>query len=179
MSLKIVIIESKIPGDKDTEYLQNHDLETNVVGSFDSLIDIIESAPPDVVDNFIADLQSKGWVNVKDIEKREDRIKALKQYFIISDGMYGHVESTNLSGINRFNQVQLERLASGQCFIVQKVSNECLTNEAKTIYDKAIKKYEKKKKENAKKQKERKVKAKERKIANAKKLLEEEGIGTK
>jgi len=178
MSFKIIIVESKIDENRrdDTEYLEDSDLDMSIVGSFDSFIDVIENAPSNIIDSFFNDLKSKGWVNVQDIKNREDKIKALKQFFIISTDRYGQVESIDINDINKFSQYKLERLAMGSCHIVQKVSNECLPDEAKKIYDKAIKKYTEKKKKNAKNEKDKKEKAKQRKIDKAKKLLEDEGI---
>ena len=51
MSLKIIIFESKIPEDKryETEYLEDSDLETSIVGSFDSILDIMNNASPDIL----------------------------------------------------------------------------------------------------------------------------------
>ena len=173
MSLKIIIVESKIPDDKlyEKEYLEDSDLETSIVGSFDSLSDVIKNAPSDIVDGLFADLKSNGWVNIQDIKDREDKIKALKEYFIIDKYHRNHKLD-----IDRLDNSELRDLASGWSHLVQKISNNCLTGESKVKYDKAVKAHKKAEKTRVRQQKEREKKKAERKIEKAKKILEKEGI---
>ena len=175
MSLKIIIVESKIPDDKlyEKEYLEDYDLETYIVGSFDSLSDVIKNAPSDIVDGLFADLKSNGWVKIRDIKNREDRLKALKEYFIMDTKGWDDPEKID---IDQMSSYKLKDLASGRSHLVQKISNDCLTGESKVKYDKAVKAHKKAEKTRVRQQKEREKKKAERKIEKAKKILEKEGI---
>ena len=175
MSLKIIIFESKIPEDKryETEYLEDSDLETSIVGSFDSILDIMNNASPDILDSLLIDLKLNGWVKIRDIKNREDRLKALKEYFIMDTKGWDDPEKID---IDQMSSYKLKDLASGRSHLVQKISNDCLTGESKVKYDKAVKAHKKAEKTRVRQQKEREKKKAERKIEKAKKILEKEGI---
>jgi len=177
MSYKIILVESKIPEDKryNREYLEDYELEISVIGSYCSLSDILSCNNP-IVNNFIADLNGMGWVNTKDIEDKEKRVKALKEYFIMDTKGWDEPEKIDIDDLY---DSQLKGLASGRFHIVQKISNNCLKGESKKEYDKAVKRHKKAESRKKEADKNRKAKAKQKKLDNAKKLLEKEGIKIK
>jgi|19_taG_2_1085344.scaffolds.fasta_scaffold00490_5 hypothetical protein len=171
MSIKIIVVSST--NTRESEYWSDEYLESTVY-SGDSIFSIIDdpNTPPEVAKALLEDLTSSGWVNIEDIKNREDRVKVLKEYLMIDryQRVYSNVD------IDHPCDAHIRDLATGEGFLVQKLSSDHLTGKAKERLD------EEKKKNKAKVDKARKASATKKKnkkakdIEKAKKVLKEAGI---
>jgi len=173
MSYKIILVDSSI---EENYYVgechhESSDIKMSVT-EFSSVKDMLENAPKNILDDF----KSKGWINLEDIKNREDKVKALKEYFIMRlycGRFSGGCEHVNINNVEYHHALDLAR--DNAC-LFQKISTSCLSGESKKTYDKARKDFLAEEKKKAKTKKESSKKKEEKKLDKAKKLLEKAGM---
>jgi hypothetical protein len=174
MSLKIIVVDSHNTQEYNFDECGDAiDGVESTVYSGDSILSIIEdpNTPAGVVEELLESLTSNGWINIEDIKDREDRIKALKEYLMVD--RYQRVYHTN---IDKPTLSVIRDLATGEGFLVQKISNEHLTGKAKERLDKEIEKNKKLVAANKKALATRKKNKKAKDIEKAKKVLKDAGL---
>jgi len=174
MSYKIIIVESSIGEAYGECYHTNSDISM-FVKEFNSIKDMLENGPKHIFNEILADLKSKGWVNIDDIKDREDRVKALKEYFLVPNTNL-YCNHKKIDDIDNIDSYDAWKLAKDECYIAQKISNDYLKGESKTAYKKARKEFLAGEKKKLADKKKKSKKEKQNKIEKAKKLLEKAGI---
>ena len=170
ITTKIIVIEAITETSKDYSECSDCSASTNIstyeYGSFEQLFD--ERLKNE---GFRKYLKNRGIVFLDEIESREKRAIAQKQYFFV-DNSCAFSKGINKIDIDNIDNNTAQKLGNEDCHIVQKISNEILPEAAYAIYQKA-KKQRKTQLEAQKKAAEtRKENQKLKEVKKAQKMLE-------
>tara|TARA_Y100000034_G_scaffold127990_1_gene181834 strand:+ start:1756 stop:2340 length:585 start_codon:yes stop_codon:yes gene_type:complete len=124
-------------------------------------------------------LRQKGWVNIKEIEDKEQKLKAAKQYYMVEDRRSAYSQRLTPIDLNNLSQHIVRRLPDEKVQVVQAVTKtslkKTLTDAQRKIYNAESARMKKEKEKRAKTAQARKDKKAAREVAKARKVLEEAG----
>lgn len=129
-------------------------------------------------ENLMRLLRQKGWVNIKDIKEREDKLAAGKQYWYYH-GRQKYGTSLYPIDLENISVHTARQLADEETHVVQAVTKTSLKklfdSQQKKVYDEEVARLKKEKEKRAAAAKTRREKKKQKEIEKAKKILAEAG----
>lgn len=124
-------------------------------------------------------LRQKGWVNIKDIKEREDKVAAGKQYWMYQGGRNAYSFRLNPIDLENISVHTARQLADEDTHVVQAVTKTSLKKlmdkDQRKAYDDEANRLKKDKEKRAVAAKARRDKKKQKEIEKAKKILAEAG----